>query len=320
MSIQLLPYRNPKIDVLVTHENCEGMRLIPRLFLSQRTLGGAASLLMVVAAGWLASPGDAVAQRIGFRPQQSPVETLRHEPIFGVGPRTIWKNGFGLQAGIDRDKSQREESLALEYHALYGITANWSVTAQSRQVIDQFGAGETGLGDLLIRTKYRFYRDDVPGGVFHSAVMVGAEFPVGVAGLSSESTDVFAGLSAAFEGRRWLAFGTGRYRVNTKGTGDVNRGNVFLYDVALGLRPVKTGYYQPDLVLMAELNGQVFAEREVQGRSVDGSAGDRLLAGFGAWVTYRNWAFKPGVQFPVYSNVTGGNLEYRFVAAVEFHI
>ena len=188
------------------------------------------------------------------------------------------------------------------------------------QVLDQSGAGETGLGDLLLRTKYRFYRNDIPGGVFHAAVMGGAEFPTGASGLSSESTDFFAGLSGAFEGRRWLVFATGRYRVNTKGTNDVKRGNVFLYDVALGLRPVKTGYYRPDLVLMVELNGQVFGEREVQGRAVEESSGDRLLAGFGAWVTYRNWALKPGMQVPVHTNLNGGDLDYRFVIAVEFHI
>ena len=126
-----------------------------------------------------------------------------------------------------------------------------------------------------IRSKYRFYRNDVPGGVFHAAVMVGAEFPTGASDLGSEATDVFAGLSGAFEGRRWLVFATGRYRVNTNGSSDIKRGNVFLYDAAVGLRPVKTGYYQPDLVLMAELNGQVFAERKAQGRAVEGSSGDQ---------------------------------------------
>ena len=311
---------NQKPQVLVNHKNNELYRLITGLWLSRRTLKGSALLLTVALVVWLASPGDAVAQRFGFPVVQPPGEAFRHEPIFGVGPRTIWKNGFGLEVGLDRDKSRREESWGLEYHAIYGLTSNWAVTAETHQVLDQSESGDTGLGDLLLRTKYRFYRNDVPGGVFHAAVMGGVELPTGATSLSSESTDFFAGLSGAFEGRRWLVFATGRYRVNTKGTNDVKRGNVFLYDVALGLRPVKTGYYRPDLVLMAELNGQVFGEREVQGRAVEGSSGDRLLAGFGAWVTYRNWAFKPGMQVPVYTNLNGGDLDYRFVVAVEFHI
>ncbi len=295
-------------------------RVITSSWLSRRSLKGSVLLLTVALVLWPASPGDALAQSFGFPVVRPRGEALRHEPIFGIGPRTIWKNGFGLEIGIDRDKSRREESWGLEYRVIYGLTSNWAVTAETHQVLDQSEAGDTGLGDLFLRTKYRFYRNDVPGGVFHAAVMGGAELPTGTSGLSSESTDFFAGLSAAFEGRRWLVFVTGRYRVNTKGANDVKRGNVFLYDLALGLRPVKTGYYQPDLVLMAELNGQVFGEREVNDTPIRGSSGDRLLAGFGAWATYRNWAFKPGIQIPVFNNLNGGDLHYRFVVAVEFHI
>lgn len=39
-------------------------------------------------------------------------------------------------------------------------------------------------------------------------------------------------------------------------------GNAFLYDAALGIRPVLTGYYQLDVVLMGELNGQIFGLRD----------------------------------------------------------
>ncbi len=306
--------------MLVNQKTRELYRLVTGSRLSRGALKGCALLLAAAIAVGLALPGDAFAQRDGFPVVQRPGKTFRHEPIFGIGPRTIWKNGFGMEVGLDRDKSRREESWGFEYEVLYGLTADWAVTAEMRQVLDRSGEGGTGFGDLLLRTKYRFYRNDVPGGVFHAAVLGGVEFPTGAGGLGSESTDFFAGLSGAFEGRRWLIFATARYRVNTKGANDVRQGNVFLYDVAMGLRPVKTGYYQPDLVLMAELNGQVFGEREVRGRRVAGSSGDRLLAGFGAWITYRNWALKPGMQVPVYTNLNGGELDYRIVLAVEFHI
>ena len=162
---------NPKTQVLVNHKYNELYRLITGLWLSRRTLKGSALLLTVALVVWLASPGDAVAQRFGFPVVQPPGEAFRHEPIFGVGPRTIWKNGFGLEVGLDRDKSRREESWGLEYHVIYGLTSNWAVTAETHQVLGQSEAGDTGLGDLLLRTKYRFYRNDVPGGVFHAAVM-----------------------------------------------------------------------------------------------------------------------------------------------------
>lgn len=311
---------NSNTQVLVNRNNNEFYALITGLWLSRRALKGSALLLTVALVVLLASPVDAAGQDFGIPAVQPPGEVFRHEPIFGIGPRTIWKNGFGFEVGIDRDKSKRKESLGLEYHVIYGLTSNWAVTVESHQVLDQSDSDDTGLRDLLLRTKYRFYRNDVPGGVFHAAVMSGVEFPTGASGLSTESTDFFAGLSGAFEGRRWLVFATGRYRVNTKGSNKIKRGNVFLYDVALGVRPVKTGYYQPDLVIMAELNGQIFGEGEFNDTPVDGSSGERLLAGFGAWATFRNWAFKPGIQIPVYNNVNSGDLDYRFVIAIEFHI
>lgn len=265
----------------------------------------------------------AAAQEISEAPGiGSTAETInKHEPIFGLGPRTIWKGGSGLEVGLDRDKSEVEESWGLNYHTLYGISANWSVTAEMHQVLEGSGDHAAGLSDLTIRTKYRFYRNDIPGGVYHAAILGGFELPTATGGLSEQSSaDFIGGLSGAFEGRRWLVFLTGRYRVNTEGSGGVRRGNVFLYDAAAGIRPVKTGYYAPDVVLMAELNGQIFADREVRGKLVEGTGGDRLLAGFGAWITYRNWAFKPGIQVPIYNDAEGGDLDYRFVAAVEFHI
>ena len=114
--------------MLVNHKNNELHRLITGLWLSRRTLKGSALLLTVALVVWLASPGDAVAQRFGLPVVQPLGETFRHEPIFGIGPRTIWKNGFGFEVGLDRDKSRREESWGLEYHGAaspVGKAAPW---------------------------------------------------------------------------------------------------------------------------------------------------------------------------------------------------
>lgn len=287
-------------------------------------LGGAVVLAALM--GSLLFSQDAAAQGVSRPPSGVPTasppgDIAKHEPIFGLGPRTIWAGGYGLEVGLDRDKSEREESWGLDYHALYGLTANWSVTAEVHQVLAGSGDRTSGLSDLTVRSKYRFFRTDVPGGVYHAAVLGGAEFPTATGGLSAgASTDGFAGLSGAYEGRRWLLFLTGRYRVNSEGADNVRPGNIFLYDAALGLRPVLTGYYQPDVVLMGELNGQVFGPRKVKGTEVDGSAGDRLLGALGVWMTYRNWAVKPGVQVPVYDDLPASNLDYRFVFAVEVHL
>jgi hypothetical protein len=252
-----------------------------------------------------------------------------HEPIFGIGPRTIWQHGFGLGVGLERDVTSLEGHWGLDYHLAYGITERWGVTAEIHQEELGHQAFGSSFGNLRLRSKYRFYLNNIPGGVLHVAALGGLELPTGTTEHSAETTDLFGGLAAGYEGRRWLAFTSGRYRIN-RPVENTDRGDIFLYDMALGLRPVKTDYYQPDVVLMAEINGQVFGEMTRAGhRHQNGhrnqheplsSGGHRLLGGVGAWITYRNWAVKPGIQIPLYNTLSGSNLDYHAVLEVEFHI
>lgn len=245
--------------------------------------------------------------------------TQAHEPIFGIGPRTIWLHGFGFEAGLNIQSYTRDAHYEMDYHTIYGVTADWAVSLSTHQPLNGDGANGITFGNLGISSKYRFYRNDVSGGVYHAAVLGGVDLPTGNNEISPNTTDVFAGLSGAYEGRRWLMFATGRYRLNTN-LNNIERGDAFLYDIAVGIRPIKTGYYDPDVVLMAELNGQVFGANKRDGGVIPGSEGGRLFAGFGAWVTYRNWAFKPGVQVPVADNVGRESPAPRFTFGVEFHI
>jgi len=49
--------------------------------------------------------------------------------------------------------------------------------------------------------------------------------------------------------------------------------------------------------------------------------GSRFFAAAGLWLTYRNWAFKPGVQLPIYQNFGVGDFksDYSALFAVEVH-
>ncbi len=224
---------------------------------------------------------------------QSRVPVLKHEPIFGVGPRTIWKGGIGFEVGIAQDRTARNEQLALEYEILYGLTESWAVTLLAEQALN-------GMRTVFsLRSKFRFFKKDVRGGVYHTAVLGGIRMRDSGGGLDG----LMMGLSGAYEGRRWLLFMTARQRIRQARVRD----SILLYDVALGVRPVKTTYYQPDLTLMAELNGQLFFP------------GHRLLGALGFWLTYRNWAFKPGLQWMLFrtNNIDEG--KYRWVGSVEVH-
>jgi len=243
-----------------------------------------------------------------------------HEPIFGVGPRTIWKHGFGYEMELAQAGFPGDDHWQLDYHLVYGLTPDWSVSAETHQPLatkQQFFGTPGALG---IMTKYRFYRQDVEGGVYHAAVLGGTEFPSGSADHEATATGILGGLSAAYEGRRWLLFGTGRYRVNLVQAQKTSPEWIVPYDVAVGFRPVLTGFYEPDVVLMAELNGQILGDQHQDGTSPSGTGGSRLLTGFGAWITYRNWAFKPGIQLPVYNDFADNLPDFLWVFAAEIHL
>jgi hypothetical protein len=249
-----------------------------------------------------------------------------HEPIFGLGPRPIWKGGLGFETELERQREEIDSVWSLKYELLYGITSDLAVTLELPHLVEKRTGTETGsgLGDVLLRGKWRFYRNEVWGGIYHAAVLGGIEFPTGRTSgvaLGSGSYDYFIGLAGAYEGRRWLSFGTARYRFNTENGQGFARPDVFLYDLAVGVRPVKTQYTRPDVVLMFEVNGEVFRRAQQNGVAVPGSGGDRVFGAAGVWFTYRNWAFKPGVQFPLVQHMGGlrQRSDFRAVIAVEVH-
>ena len=184
------------------------------------------------------------------------------------------------------------------------------------------------LIDLLsgnARWTFCFYRHDVLGGVYQAAAIGGIKFPTGDTAerprLGSGSFDFLMGLAADYEGRRWLNFADVRYRMNTEGKDDRERGDVLFLDAAVGIRPWLTAYTQPDLVLMLEMNYELFGRTRQAGRRVRDSGGQQLSVAPAFWLTYRNWALKGGIQFPVFQRFQGNQPEadFRVVLAIETH-
>lgn len=264
------------------------------------------------------------------------IPVAAHEPIFGVGPRVIWKDGLGLQIQLDRQEEERphqdgqdtrETAWTLNYQILYGLTANQAITLEVPYVLKRrtATAQDGGVGDIGLRYKGRFYRHDVPGGVAHASVLAGVEFPTGEregpVPTGSGTYDVTGGLTAGYEGRRWLLFGAGRYKRNGTNVVGLDVGNALIVDAAIGFRPIRTDYLRPDTVVMAELNYQSLGRARLDGIVVPDTGRDVLFLSAGVWLTFRNHAFKPGVQVPVY---TGGGAEasrpdWRLVVAYEVH-
>ncbi len=256
---------------------------------------------------------------------------LAHEPIFGLGPHTIFKGGFGLEMEFEGEKSsgagEVEKERVVTSEIIYGITADLSATLAIPYILERSSTNESsGTGDISVRTKYRFWRRDGIGVQDSAAVITGVKLPTGnddkTPRLGSGSTDYLFALAVARESLKWYYFGDVRYRLNTEGGGGLHAGNAVFADLAIGIRTRGVEYLRPDLVVIAELNFESQDRNELFGVDIADSGGTRLFLSPSFFYTYRNWALKGGIQFPVNQDLNGNQPEsdYRFSLAVETHL
>ena len=143
-----------------------------------------------------------------------------HEPIFGTGPHTIYKDGIGIELKYEREQSQHGYDQALHLHAAYGFTADWTVAVEVPQLekVEEHQSA-SGTGDVMLQTKWRFYRKDyAEGRQDQVALLAAVKFPTGDTesepSLGSGSTDTIAGFTVGRESRTLYYYADLRYRMN----------------------------------------------------------------------------------------------------------
>ena len=285
--------------------------------------------------------GTAMAQtpslRLGSVVARGPV--LRHNPIFGLGPQTIWKGGIGVGLEVEgtRAASATEaKDQALHAELLYGVTQDLTLTlalplTQRKSVrglvpgVGQVDRDATGIGDAVIRAKWRIFHRFSGSTQYHAAFVGGLKVPLANTSsdppLSSGSTDFLGGFTISRDGLRSYLWTSALVRANGEAFG-VKRGNEYRYDAAVGLRPWIPKYTGVDALFVVEFNG-VTAARTVAGAVPQPLTGGTVLAvSPGFWLTLRNWALLGGVKLPVYQNLRGDQpkFDYTVVLKIETHM
>jgi len=248
-----------------------------------------------------------------------------HEPVFGVGPETIYQGGVGVEVGTDFESGEGEQTYGLAYELIYGVTSRIALTLDVPQYLRREGEGrsEAGIGDLVLRGKWRFWTRDRLRSSDKASLILGLKLPTGRHGslpaLGSGSTDPLFGLSLSHESRTWYGFGTFRYLLRTRHDG-IELGDRILYDLAAGFRPWRRGYLETDVVFLLEYNG-ITTLRDRAGGSSLPTGGNLGWLGPTALVSHRNWMAKFGVQLPIYKKLRGDPARpaVRAVASLEYH-
>ncbi|MCH7533577.1 MAG: hypothetical protein IIB36_17715 [Gemmatimonadetes bacterium] len=252
--------------------------------------------------------------RLGTGDRLGAATVLRHEPIFGVGPHTTWRGGWGVEVEIE---SVGEETM-LPVEVLYGVTEELTVTA-----VLPFATPAAGgdLGEVGLRAKWRFATRFSPGQMDALAILGGVAFPRSTAdGAPKGGAITMLGLAMGRESRRWYYFAgvRGIARLSDEG---FDPGDRLAVNIAWGIRPRRTEYLAPDLVLLVEANGIAEGRSRVGEAFVGTSGGRRLSLAPAVLFSIRNVMLKGGVNIPVWEdfNDPARSAPTEIIAAVEVH-
>ena len=250
-----------------------------------------------------------------------------HGPLFSPAPETIWKGGTEITVGFHSEKAtgagNKEKAYEMSLEAEYGITADWEIGIEIPYAWKEENDGDAGgLGDIVLDTKYQFWKRDLPLAQYKAAAFLKTRLPTGdddsTPRLGSGSTDVIAGLATGYESRRWYWFASGGYRANTEGAGGLEKGDKQFLSVVGGVRPVLSEYDEPDTVLMVELNWERAGRDEVNGAGLANTGGWELFVSPVLWWTYGQIAIRGGVQIPIAEALNGNQATSDYRARVEF--
>jgi len=264
---------------------------------------------------------------------------LRHNPIFGLGPQTIWKGGIGI--GVEGELTRAAGSLVTReraFHAefLYGVTQDLTLTlalplAQQRTErglvpgVGQVDRDATGVGDAIVRAKWRVFHRFSGSTQYHAALVGGVKLPLGSTSsnppLGSGSTDFLAGATVSRDGLRYYLWTSALVRANGEAFG-IKRGNEYRYDAAIGFRPWVPRYTGVDPLLLIEFNGVTAARTVIDAQEQARTGGTVLAVSPGFWLTLRNWALQGAIKLPVYQNLRGDQpaFDYTVVLKIETHM
>lgn len=259
---------------------------------------------------------------------------LAHGPLFSPSPHAVWKGGMEVHVHAEHFNSGNLGAPNLSHNEwsvgyLYGITADWTVGINLPYQdgfdtpLNQFDAGfGSGIRGVVLRTKWRFRREDLRHGQNSTALLASIRLPGNGSGLDSPA-DTHArgwrlGLTDDHEGLKWYRFESLVYQHNGTNGAGYHHGDAVYLNFVPAMRPRTPSYTQPDMVWMLGFNLEYRHHDQLHGMDLPNTGGTQLFVSPQFMYTIRNYAIKFGVQIPVYSRLNGNQSKNGYRVAMEF--
>ena len=236
-----------------------------------------------------------------------------HEPLYGLGPETLPKHMNAIEFGTTLMQGITGWDLGYGY----GITQNWTVRADIPTLVK---GNSFGLGNVRLRTKYALWRKTQPGVLKRLTAIAVVSFPTAdkSLGLAPNLTATTLGLANGYESRRWYYFSDVGYTYLSSASG-LQPGGKFKYNLVGGIRPVKTDYLKPDLVLLIELNGELSGKSRINNSELPQTGGNTLSVAPGFLLSYRNIMLKGGIQLGIANTKNVAKPAANGLVSLEYH-
>ena len=252
-------------------------------------------------------------------------------PIRGLSPRTTFVEGTALRTFGElvhkEDGSQELDIYSVKAIGQYQIMPDATIAVvipylEKRRKVTSGGTtsvrSTSGLGDVRVTGKYRFWHKDEPFGVTQAAVFGGLEVPTGSDGerdnvggllpislqLGSGSVDPFFGAAVGKTGRTHSLEGGAQYQINTKGE-EFELGDTVRYDLTYQYQIFPPQIENSQLNLTVELNGKHVEKHELAGRKLNNSGGDTIFVSPGLQFLINTVVVEGSVQLPIVQELNG---------------
>ena len=265
----------------------------------------AAALLALLAPGGLCRPARAAGLS---------TDVALTPPLNGTILRVQFRYSrlFDESTSLGREVHRSAQPITLAYGATEKLALIGTLPIIYRKI--EFGSGatmsDTGVGDIPLRAKYRFYQDDKPGKTTRWAVIGGLEIPTFDGAFSSESFDPIVGTVWTHQERDWWIDWDVIYKINTGGGIDGDDelfGNIAYSHRLVGGESDATGPW--GLYALAELNARYITDGSVQ---LFGTPGLQFIT--------PNFILEGGIQLPIAQDMKSPRLSKDYTVILSLRI